>query len=482
MQANISSYLNQVNVLPNIKPAEITQSLNLSQNPNSSVSFSDLLKANSEKSKPDEVRKAEPSSEKTEAPKAEEKKEESSKVEEKPVEKKSGEEKSVKSEEKSEKSEKTSEVKDKKADLKSVSDKKAEFQRVKGKSEKSDGKSELKTPDLAKSQAAEAESLVKTEKTDIKNSKELKKKADSAIEKMTVGEAQGEEIQNAANLAELNVVQKAAADSKAEEIKEKDLENVEGLSEFKKSDEKDVLDSFEIKEGKVSKLDKDGKISVHDFRSELDKSENQLNEKPDEKSPFKTDVKITDKNTATITMDLQPQQAENNILALNNQTAASDGSDFQAMLKNQIQNNAPEFVKAGSVILKDNNQGTINLVLHPDDLGSVKIHLSLDGKTVSGHITVATKEAMEVFKDNAQTLREAFIKSGFDGAEFDVSYNFGSESNNNAEQNQQQAFEFMAKRAYGNGYGDTVASDAGFFENSIQNDEFFENNSINIVA
>ena len=181
------------------------------------------------------------------------------------------------------------------------------------------------------------------------------------------------------------------------ETDDKELKITNDNLEIKSSDEKtpvntkiDILEN-KLKDGKTSKIDKEGKITVKDLRTE------KVEEKIDDKKPaqkLNVDVKMNNSNTATITMDYANQISEENILSLNNQTAASDGSNFQAMLNNQIQQNVPEFVKAGSVILKDNNQGTINLVLHPDDLGNVKIHLSLDGKTINGHIIVATKEAM----------------------------------------------------------------------------------------
>ena len=236
---------------------------------------------------------------------------------------------------------------------------------------------------------------------------------------------------------------------------------------------------FDAENGKISKLDKDGKITVKDLRKQpVEDKASDI--KPKNNIKLETNLEITDKNTATITMDLAGQNAENNILSLNNQAAAGDNSNFQAMLNNQIQQNAPEFVKAGSIILKDNDQGTINLVLHPDDLGSVKIHLSLDGKTISANITVNTKEALEVFKDNAQTLREAFAQNGFDTSNFDVSYN-----NPNNGSNGQQDFEnrfdnsdYLVRRAY---------ADFGADDNSsmIQNDDYFANYSeysVNIVA
>ena len=199
-----------------------------------------------------------------------------------------------------------------------------------------------------------------------------------------------------------------------------------------------------------------------------------------EKAKLKvSEPKMVNENTATITMELN-QNANANVLSTNSQTAASNGSNFQAMLNNQIQQSAPEFVKAGNLILKDNNQGTINLILRPDDLGNVKLHLSLDGKNITGHITVATKEALEVFKDNAETLREAFIKNGFDQASFDVSFSGNGSSNQQmAFEQQNDGTELLAKRVYnGNAMEGEATSSESISEKSSSNDNY----SINIVA
>ena len=230
--------------------------------------------------------------------------------------------------------------------------------------------------------------------------------------------------------------------------------------------EEKVLPENEIKE----------KISVIDLRTTPEVEEAP---KQNEKSPKQAlKVEYNSNNSATVTMELNEQAASQNMLALDSQTAASNGSDFQAMVSNQLVANAPEFVKAGSVILQDNNKGTINLVLHPDDLGNVKIHLSMDGKTLSAHITVNTKEALEVFKENAQTLREAFAKNGFDTANFDVSYNGNSNSQNQTFEEMYNGNEYWARTAYNESLG---GENDGYIPDSY---EFAENSeySINIVA
>ena len=278
-------------------------------------------------------------------------------------------------------------------------------------------------------------------------------------------------VQNASLLnsekSEINVETKVSDDETLAEI---DTESVS-------FSENNILQNKLPSDEKIYALDKDSKIIVHDQRTEF-KEEIKPAEKNNSKTQNQLQVKYDSNNNATITMELSEQSASENILSLDNQTAAADGSNFQAMLSNQIQANAPEFVKAGSVVLQDNNKGTINLVLHPDDLGNVKIHLSMDGKTVSAHITVNTKEALEVFKDNAQTLREAFAKNGFETSNFDVSYNGSSNNQNQNFEGRYDGTEYWARNAYNDSLG-------GEKDGHIQEAyEYFTNSeySINIVA
>src|SRR5574344_823422 len=166
-------------------------------------------------------------------------------------------------------------------------------------------------------------------------------------------------------------------------------------------------------------LDKDGKIEVTDLRTlpDTDKDKNVK----DISSKAVKNIQQTGNDSAQMTMNLA-DTAQQNILSSNDQSASAAGSNFQAMLTNQIQENAGEFVKSGSIVLKDNNVGTINLVLHPESLGNVKISLQMTDKVVSGQITVASKEAYNAFKESADSLKQAFIQNGFETSGFDVSW------------------------------------------------------------
>ena len=225
-------------------------------------------------------------------------------------------------------------------------------------------------------------------------------------------------------------------------------------------------------------LDKDGKIKVTDYRSE-EKTDFASERTDEKKSQLKiTDVKY-DRNTAEMTLDLaKADSAQMNILSSNSQTAGANGSQFQAMLTNQIQQSAPELVKAGNIILKDNDVGQIKLVLNPESLGNVKIDLHISEKNITGRIIVASAEAYNAFKESADSLRQAFINSGFETAGFDLQFAGQNASSGQQEQHRNSDAQLRMARTYGD-------YTAGQYDGDIESGEnyaFSARNSVNIVA
>ena len=224
-------------------------------------------------------------------------------------------------------------------------------------------------------------------------------------------------------------------------------------------------------------LDKDGKIKVIDYRSE-EKTDFALEKADEKKSQLKiTDVKY-DRNTAEMTLDLaKADSVQMNILSSNSQTASANGSQFQAMLTNQIQQSAPELVKAGNIILKDNDVGQIKLVLNPESLGNVKIDLHISEKNITGRIIVASAEAYNAFKESADSLRQAFINSGFETAGFDLQF-AGQNTSGQQEQHRNSDAHFRMMHTYGD-------YTAGQYDGDLETEEnyaFSALNSVNIVA
>ncbi|NLM00535.1 MAG: hypothetical protein GX220_03655 [Treponema sp.] len=104
------------------------------------------------------------------------------------------------------------------------------------------------------------------------------------------------------------------------------------------------------------------------------------------------------------------------------ETKASSEINFSQMISQEIQNNAVELVQKGTVVLKDGGQGIINLVLHPEKLGNVKINLELSEKVIEGKIVVQSKEAFIAMKESLPVLKAAFSESGFETQGFDLSW------------------------------------------------------------
>ena len=162
-----------------------------------------------------------------------------------------------------------------------------------------------------------------------------------------------------------------------------------------------------------------------------------------------------DEPSVQVTMDMMGS-VEQNITSANTQTAAANGSNFQSMLTNAIQENAPEFVKAGNIVLRDGNQGAINLILRPESLGNVKISLSLSDKVITGQITVQSQEAYNAFKDSIDSLKAAFAQSGFEAQGFDLNF-AGNQQFAQRQQNEWQNPEFAIRA--GQTYGDFVTGE-----------------------
>lgn len=96
---------------------------------------------------------------------------------------------------------------------------------------------------------------------------------------------------------------------------------------------------------------------------------------------------------------------------------------FASMLSQELRSNAADFVKTGSIVLRDNNAGLIRLTLNPESLGNVRISLELSGdRTITGKIQVSSQEAYDAFRENLETFSDAFVDGGFASAGFDLSW------------------------------------------------------------
>ena len=187
----------------------------------------------------------------------------------------------------------------------------------------------------------------------------------------------------------------------------------------------------------------DQKIEVQDLRTA---AENGVTEASLKDGNFVTTVSQGE-GSADITMQLAQGNGTNGT-TVPVATGAKE-TNFGAMLSNQLQNNATELVRTGSIILRDGNVGTINLILHPEELGNVKISLELNDKMVSAQIRVASEEAFQAFKESIASLKQAFADSGFDTGSFDLSWAGNGQQQQGGQQQSHQGYIAFADTLYG---------------------------------
>ena len=211
------------------------------------------------------------------------------------------------------------------------------------------------------------------------------------------------------------------------------------LFENKTAENQFVLENDLIAEIQLPE-ENNGKISVIDMRTEnvaekIENPENSLVTKEGaKKSDFVKTIEYDQNGNATISLSLK-----NDNQFVDNGQIVNHNSDFSSMLSREIASSAKDLVQTGSIILKDNNAGTINLILNPEELGSVKIKLEISDNQITGKILVASKEAYDAFNQNLNLLKNAFIDSGFSAGGFDLAFTgsnqqgeFGQNGNQNS--------------------------------------------------
>ena len=98
------------------------------------------------------------------------------------------------------------------------------------------------------------------------------------------------------------------------------------------------------------------------------------------------------------------------------------GQSFEDMLARELhQNFNNDIVRHASIALRDGGQGTIRLALKPESLGNVKIRLEMAENKITGHIFVESEEALRAFEREIASLEKAFLDSGFEAANLEMS-------------------------------------------------------------
>jgi len=145
----------------------------------------------------------------------------------------------------------------------------------------------------------------------------------------------------------------------------------------------------------------------------------------------------TEAGTREITLELRLPEQGHKSPALETNWATKSAHAFEDLLARELhQNFNNDIVRHASMILRDDNRGTIRLALKPDSLGNVKIRLEMAENKISGHIIVESEEALRAFEREIHFLEQAFKESGFADASLNMSLaNDGS----GAEQFQQWA-------------------------------------------
>lgn len=198
-----------------------------------------------------------------------------------------------------------------------------------------------------------------------------------------------------------------------------------------------------LEKGNLKKGKEDSTLTVIDTRNNRNQSV---------KSHFVDKV-------ASVTENLDQTNKESNQIILGEQNVEKAASDDAKTFENRFNQNKEvllarelkasgneQIVKKATFILKDNNQGEIKLILKPESLGRVKIHLNMNENNLVGKIIVENSRVGQIFENNLNDLSRSFEEAGISSSSIEVSVGDGSEQNPDQDKNYKNDQPFFSDR------------------------------------
>lgn len=252
--------------------------------------------------------------------------------------------------------------------------------------------------------------------------KEIKSVATSAKERLSkkienLFTARQEKIEAEKTVAASDTILKIAKAEKKSASEKKNVATLEFDFTKQNGNTKNLAVSTETLLNQNSKINKlQAKASEQNLNQEKVSVLKVKETKPATANSSQNNFSLKQDVASTLVKDLQ-QKAPTQVV---------ESSKISTYLK---ESGVDSIVNQAKVILQGDNKGEINLILRPDNLGTVKIKLSLEEGSISGKILVDNNSVKEAFKGVLNDLTNSFINSGFEAANLDVFINNRQESN-----------------------------------------------------
>lgn len=309
--------------------------------------------------------------------------------------------------------------------------------------EKAESKAGFKGEDAAENLAALfTSSMKKPESEEVKSGKDLK------VGKLDVKSAQ---IKPAGKTNAAEILKGASGQlevAAGEAVAEKELKNgkksVKGLSESLKGKEKLSTETAQrlmksasaLHDGKSKvsaagslkgSADKTGEIAEKDSRKSDTKLRVVNHRKTQSAKQTANQFKLYSEDgagTAVTSSDDGGRTIEINAQTdgLKAEGRQTDVKSQQSAVLTQLKEGVnDQIVKQAGIIVKGDGSGEIKLVMKPEQLGKVRIQLSMNDNHIGGRIIVENNIVREIFESNLENLYKAFGSEGFESSGLEVS-------------------------------------------------------------